>query len=597
MKTKPGQKLLQAFLDYGAYIVDDTGAGNTAAICMEAGVNSEMRNSFGFAMTYPHGVTKNANDPGHQLYADLLLMFQNLHVVVNNDRFNIGGGGRPRIPTKGPICPDKPATLSRSRSRSKSKSVYQYHPNNTSPEQLHLALGRHVSETTVQWAMTAAPSSLPVHSQVFVQYWQAIKNTATTTIRGSITPFPVPITWQVTGHFIHANISRTMSVCRATMTHLSPKTQYTYRVGSNTTGWSNHFTFTSQSLASMLPIRIGVLGDFGDTNGRSFPQLTTEVHNRQLEAIIHLGDIAYDLDTRQDEIINIETDETTPVDGATGDRFMRDLEPIAASVPYLVLPGNHEFNFNTTAFTHRFNGMPSNSPSIPSEAGDNVANHSNNWWYSYNIGPAHFISLNSNVVTDPTVVTNTSRYHWNYPVSVQRKQFEWLQQDLIRAAANRTRAPFIIMMAHFPMYCSSTAPGCTSEAELMRNGIPQAHELAWEPLMKEYQVDLYLSAHMHCYERFYPTYNGSSNVEKWSKTPHRIVNAKLPVHIVQGAAGNVEGQSGFDKVTAKSAYRSMQYGYSGLTLHNVTHLEWTFILTDNSTDDGDVVDRMWLVKE
>jgi hypothetical protein len=37
---------------------------------------------------------------------------------------------------------------------------------------------------------------------------------------------------------------------------------------------------------------------------------------------------------------------------------MRELQPIAAKVPYMVCPGNHEFNFNFTAFTHRFNGMP-----------------------------------------------------------------------------------------------------------------------------------------------------------------------------------------------------------------------------------------------
>merc|ERR1740130_1263383 len=99
----------------------------------------------------------------------------------------------------------------------------------------------------------------------------------------------------------------------------------------------------------------------------------------------------------------------------------------------------------------------------------------------------------------------------------------------------------------------------------MRNGIPQAHELAWEPLLKEFDVDLYLSAHMHCYERFYPMFNGTSDVEKWNTNPNRIENADAPVHIVQGAAGNVEGQSGFNNVTAKSVYRSEHYGYSGLT--------------------------------
>ena len=104
MKTKPGRKILEALTDYGGYIVDDTGGGNTAAICMESDVNAEMRRTFGYAMTYPHGVTSSRTDPGHKLFADLLLIFRALHVVVNNRPGAIGGGGTPRIPTKRPIC-------------------------------------------------------------------------------------------------------------------------------------------------------------------------------------------------------------------------------------------------------------------------------------------------------------------------------------------------------------------------------------------------------------------------------------------------------------------------------------------------------------
>jgi hypothetical protein len=107
MKTRPGNKILKAFIDYGAYIVDDTGRGNSAAICMEADVNSEMRSEYGYTMTYPSGVTNNKNDPGRHLYQDLLLIFQNLHVVVNNKLNSIGGGGIPRVPTKSPICGEK----------------------------------------------------------------------------------------------------------------------------------------------------------------------------------------------------------------------------------------------------------------------------------------------------------------------------------------------------------------------------------------------------------------------------------------------------------------------------------------------------------
>ena len=99
MATQPGAKVLQALRDYGGYIVDDTGAGNSAAICMEAAVNGEMRQHFGYAMTYPHGVSS-----PNPLYSDLLSIFRALHAVVNNGPDTVGGGGVPRMPTKPPIC-------------------------------------------------------------------------------------------------------------------------------------------------------------------------------------------------------------------------------------------------------------------------------------------------------------------------------------------------------------------------------------------------------------------------------------------------------------------------------------------------------------
>jgi len=104
MTTVVGSKIMAALVDYGAYIVDDTGAGNSAAICMEADVNAEMRNAYGYTMTYPHGVSGASSDPGKALYEDLLQLFQSLHAVTNNGPEAIGGGGTPRRPAKPPIC-------------------------------------------------------------------------------------------------------------------------------------------------------------------------------------------------------------------------------------------------------------------------------------------------------------------------------------------------------------------------------------------------------------------------------------------------------------------------------------------------------------
>lgn len=102
--TVVGGKIKQAMIDYGAYIVDDTGAGNSVALCMEALVNDEMRKAYGYTMTYPHGVSSASTDPGRALYADLLAIFRGLNAVINNGPNSIGGGGTPRVAPKPPIC-------------------------------------------------------------------------------------------------------------------------------------------------------------------------------------------------------------------------------------------------------------------------------------------------------------------------------------------------------------------------------------------------------------------------------------------------------------------------------------------------------------
>jgi hypothetical protein len=55
--------------------------------------------------------------------------------------------------------------------------------------------------------------------------------------------------------------------------------------------------------------------------------------------LLYVGDMAYDLDTR---------------DALFGDQFMRQIEPIAAYVPYTVIVGNHEQAYNFSNYVARF---------------------------------------------------------------------------------------------------------------------------------------------------------------------------------------------------------------------------------------------------
>jgi hypothetical protein len=92
-ETRPARILAEAFQNYGAYIVDDTG-WDVYAIITEWGPDGrfqdEFKKNWGFSMA-----PNSKNTPWSR---DMDRIFLNLHVVNNNNASNIGGGGTPRMP-------------------------------------------------------------------------------------------------------------------------------------------------------------------------------------------------------------------------------------------------------------------------------------------------------------------------------------------------------------------------------------------------------------------------------------------------------------------------------------------------------------------
>jgi hypothetical protein len=103
LATAPARQIAQALVDFGGYLVDDTGSQRGgAAICMESGVNAEVEAAYGYSVRIENPLMAGGN--GAALYADLVKVFQALSVVVNNGPASIGGGGTPRAPPPPPIC-------------------------------------------------------------------------------------------------------------------------------------------------------------------------------------------------------------------------------------------------------------------------------------------------------------------------------------------------------------------------------------------------------------------------------------------------------------------------------------------------------------
>ncbi|XP_020621639.1 acid phosphatase type 7-like [Orbicella faveolata] len=183
---------------------------------------------------------------------------------------------------------------------------------------------------------------------------------------------------------------------------------------------------------------------------------------------------------------------------------MNQIQTIAAYVPYMTCPGNHEQAYNFSNYRNRFS-MPGNTESI---------------FYSWNIGPAHVISFSTEV------------YYWlNYGIEQIVQQYDFLKKDLQEAASpeNRKLRPWIITMGHKPMYCDNNdGEYCIKTNRVIRKGITSKHLFGLEDLFYKYGVDLTLWAHEHSYERLWPLYN----MQVWYFKSTRSVSSQCTMKIL-----------------------------------------------------------------
>lgn len=177
---------------------------------------------------------------------------------------------------------------------------------------------------------------------------------------------------------------------------------------------------------------------------------------------------------------------------------MRSIEKVAARVPYQTIPGNHEEKSNFTHYDARFSMLADRGQ--PEKKTAALTGRLNNFFYSVDIGPAHIIMFSSEVY-----------FYTEYGYDQIAVQYEWLEADLKKAAANRAQRPWIIAMGHRSVYCLRLGDGAcdykTLERPDMRVGI-HMHKKMNEPrkyglegLFYKYGVDLVFAGHAHFYAR------------------------------------------------------------------------------------------------
>lgn len=408
------------------------------------------------------------------------------------------------------------------------------------PEQLHVSLGSNGRELFITWS-TGAPTKCDLkynnvekhcftNDNKFIECQEPSISVQSTRYDLKTKEYKAP------KRNISQSLSRTLHTYRARMTNLDFM-PYVYYVECSDPR-DSELKYKSEIYQLEMKdfdnpnreLAIAFYGDLGLVNAQSVPRLIKDVDERRYDLIIHNGDFAYDLNTNN---------------GRYGDEFMREIEPIAARVPYQTSVGNHEIAQNFSHYDHRFTMIQS--------GGISRQGHRNNFFYSFNAGPVHFVGF------------STEFYYFVDYIGLEPmiRQYKWLVEDLQHAStpAEREKRPWIVVFGHRPMYCSSRdRDDCTKETNILRKGLPLVG-YGLEELFYKYGVDVELYSHEHQYERFLPIYN--STVMNGTNPDHPYYNPKAPVHLISGSAGCEERLDPFNGKSATGSVKKIaDYGYT-----------------------------------
>eukprot|EP01065_Artemidia_motanka_P038875 TRINITY_DN47723_c0_g1_i1.p1 TRINITY_DN47723_c0_g1~~TRINITY_DN47723_c0_g1_i1.p1 ORF type:complete len:564 (+),score=140.62 TRINITY_DN47723_c0_g1_i1:85-1776(+) len=430
-------------------------------------------------------------------------------------------------------------------------------PMQSLPDQLRLSYGGDGASITVTWVTYAAPTRpyvrfAPLRSAVLGDARGVIAHVTNLTRPGSNSE-----------QYVH----------RAALEGLAPDTRYLYQVGDYWTGQPagtrgylsdlRHFETHGDGWEPNLLFAADIAVD----TALPAALLSSFAKDGRFDAAFHAGDIAYSLVKRN---------------GTVGDRWMRTLAPWAANLPYMVTPGDHDVRWGTDAWDVQQRYAMPGWRSVADTPGAQQGHWGGLWW-SVDVGPVHVVSYNTEMWT-----THEER-------GMLRTMFSWLAADLRRANRNRDRVPWIVTVAHMPMYTSGRRkrmkiknrrtgkmmpqrvgaydPRSANHraGPMLFPGIPDPFPFKFERLLHDAGVDIAFQGHWHNYERFLPTFDSQARPGPLRDEPY--TDAKAAVHVNIGHGGR--GFEPFDEEPLPfSAARSDSRGF-GILSATPARLEWT----------------------
>ncbi|KAG0166853.1 hypothetical protein DFQ30_006647 [Apophysomyces sp. BC1015] len=387
----------------------------------------------------------------------------------------------------------------------------------TEPQQIHLSIASEAEYAKVQFATTSE-----ILKALF-KYWPKAQNDSKLIVT-------------IAGHedwtFVDGGEEkRRLYLHNIKTNNLEPATVYQYQVGtvatnSTETTWSPIYEFHTQSDDDTFSFL--ATADVGTDNAVAVPHLIQYAKTHKYDFVTLSGDQAYNM---------------ADFNGEKGDEYMNFAQQLYARLPYLGAPGNHESAYNFSHYKNRFNIVPYET----SKFADSMT-------YSFDYKSLHLISFSTEIYfegTDDEIRTATN----------------WLEADLQQAVQNRHIRPWIILSTHHPVYCSSNTEDCEGRSALIRDGLLSADNGAhWgglEDLLLKYKVDVYLSGHVHNYERTYPVAKGLTTSTSYHNAPSFF-------QLLVGNGGQPEGAVPFNKTGPYPDWSVVRYGGYGFSTIKVS---------------------------
>jgi len=326
-------------------------------------------------------------------------------------------------------------------------------------------------------------------------------------------------------------------------------------------------------------VKVATIGDL-DWQVGNVTAKYVESYLNEYDAVVAAGDYAYDLCNY-------------------GNSFMEKMIGVTSAIPFMVTAGNHEGNSHCgdkagksdwVDYINRFN-MP-------------MKKESNNWYFSYDIGNVHFVSITSELFLMGSKNDNATKLVV-YPMepslgdskTILDEMLHWLDSDL--ASSHKK---WKVVYFHRPYYTNyASGPSNKDKNQMAASVIGPL----LEPIMLKHKVDIVVQADVHGSERLQPMRNGKI-VGDGEKHGHKnYYNIDAPIYLVCGNGGEKGNPKGVtyppkNEHVWKDAsvwINTVNHGFCDLTFFE-NSVNYNYINTDTGANyiPGDVLDSFVLTK-